>query len=162
MLYYVVKVVNIVDKKEKNMKKLLWLDDFRDPFDEKSNWLAYNSIRIEKPFEIIWVKNYDEFIDWIIKNGLPYQISFDHDLADEHYSPDMYKTPDVYNKHYDDFREKTGMDCAKWLISYCINNNVSVPKFTVHSANPVGGENIRALLSNFIRHHPVINNKNSC
>lgn len=141
------------------MKKLLWLDDFRDPFDKKANWISESFIDIKEPYEIIWVKTYDEFVNWIIKNGLPYHIAFDHDLADEHYNSDMYKTPDLYDRHYKEFKEKTGYDAAKWLITYCINNNVDVPKYSVHSANPVGSENIRSLISNFIRHSPVISSK---
>ena len=45
--------------------------------------------------------------------------------------------------------EKTGYDCAKWLVEYCINNNKSLPKYAIQSANPVGRENINSLLTNF-------------
>ena len=31
------------------------------------------------------VKNYRQFVEYITNNGLPEVISFDHDLADEHY-----------------------------------------------------------------------------
>lgn len=93
----------------------LFLDDIRNP--PKGDWNV--------------VRDYDEFIDFIIKNGLPDLISFDHDLADVHYNP---------NTHY---------DCAKWLIEYCLDNNKSFPKYLVHSMNPVGTENILSLLNNF-------------
>ena len=44
------------------------------------------------------------------------------------------------------------MDCAKWLVDFCMDNKVELPKFYVHSANPVGADNIRGLLNNFIKH----------
>ena len=131
----------------KNMKKLLWLDDYRNP--NENDWLNFSPI--PKPFETFWVKSYDEFVNWIENNGLPDGISFDHDLADEHYHYDMYKGSEEYNKHYSEFKEKTGFSCAKWLIDYCSINNKKLPKFNVHSANPIGAENIRSLLNNFIK-----------
>jgi len=95
----------------------------------------------------IVVRNYEEFVNYITNKGLPYLISFDHDLADEHYDPSM------YNGNYDDvakkFKEKTGMDCAKWLVDYCLDNEKQLPKFVVHSMNPAGTKNISSLLNDF-------------
>ena len=62
----------------------------------------------------------------------------------------------MYNKHYKEFKEKTGFTAAKWLVDYCIDNNKEVPKFNVHSANPVGANNIRSFLNNFILYYPKI------
>jgi hypothetical protein len=127
-------------------KKLLWLDDYRNPFNEP-DWLVFSPI--PRPYEVHWVKSYDEFVKWITKNGLPDGICFDHDLADEHYHPDMYVSKEEYNKHYNTFKEKTGYQAAKWLVDYCIDNNLDLPKFNVQSANPVGKENIFGLLRNY-------------
>lgn len=79
------------------------------------------------PNNFIGVKSYFEFTKFILQNGLPYFISFDHDLGEE----------------------KTGYDCAKWLVDYCMDNKLQLPKFSVHSQNPVGKENIQILLNNF-------------
>ena len=49
-------------------------------------------------------------------------------------------------------REKTGYDCAKWLVDYCMDNGLKLPEFEVHSMNPAGGENIRMYLENFKKH----------
>lgn len=125
---------------------LLWLDDYRDPFLERE-WLRYSPI--PAPFEVIWVKSYNEFVEWIEENGLPDGICFDHDLDDEHYHPDMYVSPESYNQHYGTFKEKTGYEAAKWLVDYCLDTNSDLPKFNVHSFNPVGKENIRGLLINY-------------
>ena len=73
------------------------------------------------------VYDFEEFIDLIIQNGLPDFISFDHDLGEG----------------------KSGFDCAKWLVGYCLDSNLKLPEFLVHSQNPVGKENIDGLFSNF-------------
>lgn len=64
------------------MKKLLWLDDIRSPFEllpGGSTWLVFSPIK--SSFETYWVKSYNEFVDWIKINGLPDGICFDHDLG---------------------------------------------------------------------------------
>lgn len=126
---------------------LIWLDDARDPMED--DWLVFSPI--PKPFEVVWVKNYDEFIAWITENGLPTGIAFDHDLADEHLvHQNMWI--DFYENGGIIFKEKTGYDCAKWLTDYCLDNEVELPKFSSHSANPAGRENIEKLLVNYIIH----------
>jgi hypothetical protein len=112
------------------MSKLLWLDDVRNPFEKEGEWLVFAPMRAN---EVIWVKDYNEFVAWITENGLPDGIAFDHDLAD------VIKCKE----------EKTGMDCAHWLVNYCLDNDKKLPIFGSHSANPPGRENIINLLTNF-------------
>ncbi|MCB2378548.1 hypothetical protein LGH70_13190 [Hymenobacter sp. BT635] len=78
------------------------------------------------------VRSFDEFVATINQRGLPQEISFDHDLGwdDEH-----------------DCEMKSGYDCAKWLVE----NDLVIENFNVHSANPVGAENIKRLLQNFLK-----------
>jgi hypothetical protein len=144
---------NLIEKGELVSKKLIWLDDYRDPSsdDGKKFVFKYANFFIDYPDNIVWVKNYNEFVEEITKNGLPHQISFDHDLADEHYAPES-----RYNDYEawaggQDFKEKTGMDCAHWLIDYCLDNKETLPMCTVHSQNPSGAININSLLTSFIR-----------
>lgn len=73
------------------------------------------------------VRNYNDFKSVITKRGLPDYISFDHDLGEE----------------------KTGYDCAKWLVDYCMDNNKQLPVFNVHSANTPGKENIQGILNSY-------------
>ena len=87
------------------MKKLLWLDDIRDPMDKCLNCMDHSPIG--KDVEVYWVKSYKEFISWIEKNGLPDGICFDHDLGDEGKLKNKRKIP------------KSGLDCADWLVDYC-------------------------------------------
>jgi NAD+-processing family protein with receiver domain len=81
------------------------------------------------PPDIAWdvVRGYQEFVDYIEQNGVPDLISFDHDLgsfADNNYS------------------EKTGLDCARFLIE----RGTLPKKWYVHSTNLVGAKNIRVEL----------------
>jgi len=106
------------------MKKLLWLDDCRNPFE--NDWLNFSPIG--KDVEVIWCKTYDEFVNTILNNGLPNAICFDHDLGEE----------------------KSGMDCVKWLVEFCYETKNFIPSYSIQSANPVGKENIDKLLKNYI------------
>jgi hypothetical protein len=81
------------------------------------------------------VRSYDELVSYIRLNGLPDFISFDNDLgldANEEVAPDGYA-------------------CAKWLV-YESDLDLRSLQFKVHSANPVAAEQIRGLLTNYIKH----------
>lgn len=131
------------------METLLWLDDIRNPLE--NDWLTFSPI--DQPYEVIWVKSYNEFVKWISRNGLPTAICFDHDLGlDNHITrvkSGMSKRKSKLLKPL----EKTGMDCAKWLVDYCIDNKQKLPLYNIQSANPVGKENIDGLLKNFLKHY---------
>ncbi len=74
---------------------------------------------------------------------LPDVISFDHDLDTEHYNSDMYSSnAQDYDRHYKHFKHNTGLDCAKWLTSFCVDKGIRLPLINVHSMNPVGAQNI--------------------
>lgn len=109
---------------------------------------------VRMPRDVTWVnmplgpwsiaRNYDQFIGVIKSIGLPDFISFDHDLADEHYGG---------GAKYDQYVEKTGYECAKWLVDYCIEHKLTMPGYQVHSLNPIGKENIIKYIENFKAHH---------
>jgi hypothetical protein len=129
----------------------LFLDDIRasdEPF-------YYTGNRIYLEYEWFTVRDYNGFVNHILNIGLPDRISFDHDLGDEHYNVpyEYYKDLNQFRAKYDEIynnsNEKTGFDCAKWLVDYCIDNNKKIPKFYSHSMNPVGKEKILGLLNNF-------------
>jgi hypothetical protein len=130
------------------MKKLLWLDDLRNPFE--GDWLSYSPI--EKPFDCIWVKSYNEFVDWINQNGLPEAICFDHDLGMEVALEARAKGMSKRKSRLLKKEEKTGYDCAKWLVEYCLDNKLKLPLYNIQSANPVGKENINGLMLSFNKH----------
>lgn len=137
------------------MNILLWLDDIRNPFLNLEGKVPKDENG--EDYKINWVLNYEEFVKWIEMFGLPNAISFDHDLADEHYTPEYFWNDYQESKKYQEwksnhYQEKTGMDCAKWLVDYCIDNKEKLPKIFVHSANPVGADNIKYLLDNFLKY----------
>lgn len=120
----------------------LFLDDVRNPRDVK--WMVL------PPAHWIIVRNYNEFVKVITDKGIPEYITFDHDLADEHYRQSMYNPDGRYTRYYTDgtFKEKTGFHCAQWLVNYCIDNVKKLPECICHSMNPIGRENILALFKN--------------
>lgn len=130
------------------MKKLIWLDDYRDPME--GQWLVFSPITLED-LEVFWVKSYKEFVAWITTNGLPDAICFDHDLglevAFEARSKGMSKRKSRLLKK----EEKTGYDCAKWLVNYCVDNKEKLPLYNIQSANPVGKANIDGVLKSYIK-----------
>ena len=127
----------------------LFLDDIRIPI----QCVSYTHNPIYSTLDWVIVRNYDEFIKFITENGIPEVISFDHDLADEHYDPDLYGS-ETYNEAYDNFEFKTGYNCAKWFIDYIIDNNLSLPKqILIHSMNPAGALNIKSLFDTYNRHY---------
>lgn len=109
-------------------KIIIWVDDIRDPL----NNLKFNLKDIVK---IFWCKTYDEFVKTLNKVKIPDSVYFDHDLGDT-------DNPEG---------EKTGYDCAKYLIDFCIDNNIKLPKFYSQSDNGPGRENILKLLENYKR-----------
>lgn len=83
-------------------------------------------------FDVI-VRSFDQATSYMLIYGVPTYISFDHDLGEN--------TP-------------TGFDIAKWLVEMDQDNVCTMPEtfsFNVHSANPVGAENIRCLLNNYLQ-----------
>lgn len=119
----------------------LFLDDVRRPKDA----FNYMHLPVYNLEEWIIVRNYYAFITLVEKKGIPNIISFDHDLADIHYKEQ--------NFDYDDENyEKTGYHCAKWLIYYCIDNNLELPnEIIVHSMNPYGSQNIKSLFESYLK-----------
>lgn len=124
----------------------LFLDDKRNPV----HCVTYMHLRIGRKNPIYleneWVicRNYKSFTTTIETMGLPDFISFDHDLADQHYRSYL-ESGEI---DYSSFTEKTGYDCAKWLVNYCLDHKTQLPEYAVHSDNIVGAENIMSYLKN--------------
>ena len=126
----------------------LFLDDIREP--EHAFEYTKQEMFLKQKWEV--VRNFDEFKSFIENNGLPTFISFDHDLADTHYTPEPLWTDYEKSKEWQDkqiHKEKTGYECAKWLVEYCIGNKLKCPGYYCHSMNPVGKDKIVGLLRSF-------------
>ena len=136
--------------KESKSKNLLWLDDLRNPFEGK--WIEEFAPEYLNSGSIIWVLNYEEFIEWIRKNGLPQKICFDHDLGEDVAIKLVSKGVNKKKAREVKKLAKSGYDCAKWLVDYCIDHDLQIPDWDIQSANPVGKENINGLLINAKNH----------
>jgi hypothetical protein len=129
----------------------LFLDDVRVPTD------CVNYMRNADYTNLDWVivRSHEEFVneveDRFRKGEFPNIVSFDHDLADEHYDPKMYHGDEAYNEASVNFREKTGLDSAKWFVQFCIDFDLQLPPCLVHSMNPVGANRIKQTLLDYER-----------
>ena len=121
----------------KKEKITLYLDDIRIPKD--SSWQV--------------VKDYTEFVSHIRLNGLEnYElISLDHDLGEQATNEFYKNTQPNYTLNYDNIiNEKTGLDCAKWLVAESMTKKIPLPQIYVHSANPIGSANIMGYVNNYL------------
>lgn len=118
----------------------LFLDDDPRRIPHQLTWIHL------PPVEWTIVRSYQAFVDIILKDGIPSMISFDHDLADEHYKEYFAHNDEQRPIDYSKLTEKTGRDCALWLANYCVDNSIPIPVYYIHTLNPDGGENIRSIL----------------
>jgi hypothetical protein len=134
------------------MKKLMiYLDDVRTPVDV-DNWIV--------------VRSYDEFVSKVMEVGLKNieLVSLDHDLGDTAMNEYYNNVSPNYSLDYNNIQEKTGYDCAKWLVNHFYDINpdwillgrlqkktlgMDFPKVYTHSANPIGSANIMGYINNF-------------
>ena len=115
----------------------IYLDDLRTPVDD--NWII--------------CRNYDEFVDKVKEIGIENidTISLDHDLGETAIREYFKNVTTNYILDYDNIHEKTGYDCAKWLVEESINSGISLPLILTHSANPIGSANIMGYINNFLK-----------
>lgn len=116
----------------------LYLDDVRTPV-EKEKWQV--------------VRNYDEFVAHINLNGLEaYEvISLDHDLGESAMKEYFNNVSPNYTLNYDNILEKTGYDCAKWLVAESMKTGKPLPQIYIHSANPIGSANMMGYINNYFK-----------
>lgn len=125
----------------KKDKIYLYLDDVRIPTEGK--------------WEV--VKNYDEFVAHIKLNGLEnYElISLDHDLGEAAMVEYYTNVKPNYELDYNRITEKTGMDCARFLVAEAMDKKIQLPTVYVHSANPIGSANMMGYINNYFRNQKL-------
>jgi hypothetical protein len=118
----------------KQMTKI-YLDDVRTPVDVE-NWVL--------------VRSYEEFVDKVSQIGLENieLISLDHDLGDTAMAEWHKNVYHNYTLDYNNIKEKTGYDCAKWLVDQWMEGQPVVDVYT-HSANAIGSANIMGYINNY-------------
>lgn len=124
------------------MKKFkIYLDDTRTPIDNE--WIV--------------VRNYDDFVNKVKEIGIEFidTISLDHDLGDSAITEYINNVKPNYSLDYKNIKEKTGLDCAKWLIYHYVtkydNDKFVFPNVYTHSSNPIGSANIIGYVNNFLK-----------
>ena len=113
------------------MQYNLFIDDERVPMDVK--WGSWEDQALYRDSEWIIARDWFEVLELVVSLGFPSLISFDHDLGD---------------------KQKTGYEIAQKLCDM-IMDGVELPvgfQYRVHSKNPVGAENIRSFMNNFIKY----------
>lgn len=98
----------------------LFIDDERHP---GIGLLEYDEVHVARSSK--------EAADWVYINGCPDHIAFDHDLGGD----------------------DTTIRFIWWLIQYDMDNPGFIKDgftYSVHSANPVGAENIKELLNSYL------------
>ena len=99
----------------------MFLDDIREP---------------KNDYDVI-VRSFEEAVLFVQNYGIPTFISFDHDLGCDEIGNIL----------------KSGYDFAKWLVDMDIENIHKFPSnftFDIHSANPIGKNNIKSILNNYL------------
>jgi hypothetical protein len=118
-------------------KEKIYLDDIRTPVEE--GWIV--------------CRDYDEFISKVEEIGLQNIeiISLDHDLGETAIREYFKNVTNNYILDYENIHEKTGYDCAKWLVEESMNKNIDLPLILTHSANPIGSANIMGYINNYLK-----------
>ncbi|WP_152057095.1 cyclic-phosphate processing receiver domain-containing protein [Aliarcobacter butzleri] len=96
-----------------------------------------DDIRVPKNDYDVIVRSFEEAVNFVKENGIPTFISFDHDLGCDEMGNIL----------------KSGYDFAKWLVDMDIENIYKFPNnftFDIHSANPIGKNNIKSILNNYL------------
>ena len=125
------------------MKKYrIYLDDIRTPV--SFAW-------VDGIEEWTVVRSYDEFVQKVNSVGLENieLISLDHDLGDSAMQEWLYGVVKNYTINYDNINEKTGYDCAKWLVNQWMDGKPIV-RVVTHSANAIGSANIMGYINNYL------------
>jgi hypothetical protein len=113
------------------MSYRLFIDDERNPIDV--TWGTWQDQALYRDDEWFIARDWYEVLGIVLSQGFPQMISFDHDLGDN---------------------QKTGYEIAQKLCEM-VMDGAELPQgfqYLVHSKNPVGAENIRSYMDNFLKH----------
>lgn len=108
------------------MKKIvIFLDDFRKPN-------KYVNMNLNRVYQAYSYKDFVNLVNTLYKKyGKIDEVWFDHDLGP--------------------VEEGNGLDCAKYLVQFCMDNSMLLPQYHIQSANSVGKMNIDSYLKSYIK-----------
>lgn len=149
-----IKTIDVSPKLSRYKPHYLFLDDDRVPqnafcWDENMSLWDMSGI---KHGEWAIVRSYDQFVEYVEKNGIPDVVSFDNDLFDvRNPKVSVEELKDQFMmKDWQNFTIKTGAHCAQYLVAQCVIHGKPIPKYFVHSANNIGRKVIRKILEDAI------------
>ena len=117
---------------------LLYLDDIRSPITDP--WVRK---MMRQGYEITQAWSYDDFVLSVELDKMPDLISFDFDLGEDSRG----------------FVLPNGGTCVRWIIEYCHANNVPLPEYRLHTANPEGRKEMHSLLQSALKSGHVLSKK---
>jgi len=121
----------------------LYLDDIRTPLDKE--WEVVRTFEeLVKHIKQVGLENYDV-------------ISLDHDLGDSAIQEYILNGSPNYTLDYNNILEKTGMDCAKFLVAESMSTSIPLPQIYIHSANPIGSANMMGYVNNYLKNQKLKN-----
>jgi len=119
----------------------LYLDDIRTPLDKE--WEVVRTFEeLVKHIKQVGLENYDV-------------ISLDHDLGDSAIQEYILNGSPNYTLDYNNILEKTGMDCAKFLVAESMSTSIPLPQIYIHSANPIGSANMMGYVNNYLKNQKL-------
>lgn len=130
------------------MNYILYLDDERSPEnDAEVMKMLFSKARLNEVQDpqILVARSFYDFESIIHSYGLPYFISFDHDLGIEETEFGQ--------------QELNGETCVRWLIEYCHANLEPLPEYRFHSENYEGRKTMHSLLQSAMKSGYVIARK---
>jgi hypothetical protein len=114
---------------QKDKKLAIFLDDERIP------QFVTNLVPNFDGYDWVVIRNYFDFTKYVDQNIQNIDlVSFDHDI-------------DSFDGSG---REWNGKDAADYLLDICIDGEMELPDFIVHSMNPIGKGNIIGLYKNYL------------
>lgn len=118
-----------------SVKFSIFLDDSRNP--SEVFWIEHDY----SATNWIIVRNYEQFVDVINSHDFDI-VSLDHDLDESSTYECIRSSSNKCDFDYSRVKQKTGLDCAKYLKKWCEDNDKDIPNYLVHSLNPNGANNI--------------------
>ena len=109
----------------------LFIDDIRNPDWHECAWSG-----VDASLEWVIARSSKEACDIVKQRGMPARMALDHDLGERWDPKDRIDTVPRF---------------LNWLAYDYFEAGMTIPEYTIHSANPVGAENMRSFMESWKR-----------
>lgn len=107
----------------------LFIDDIREP-----HWYECVNSGVDTSLEWVIARSSKEASEIVEQRGMPARMALDHDLGERWHPSDRIDTVPKF---------------LNWLAYHYYEPGMVIPEYTIHSANPVGAENMRAFMESW-------------